>query len=604
MMYGLTLRRAADRAADRRGQSAAIGFVLMFSIVLLLLVVLQVTAVPTWNQGEEFDHNERVQDSLEQYRDGLFRTADTGRLTSESVELGTRYPTRPFLINPPDPSGTVRTTAPGTITVAGANATGDAGAYWNGTPRTFTTRHLAYSPDYNEYGTAPTTVFENSVLYNRFDERSLPITPERLVRGDDITVVALNGTLDRGGSGTYDLEAVPLSTSETVTTVRSNGDLELSVPTRLSESTWRDLLAAELDTNDGRVDADSLSVTPGDPYDMLTLTLVPGTYDLRMAKIGVGSRLDEPDAHYITAEGPAERQVTPGAAERLTFVVRDRYNNPVSGVPVDASKPPGAVGNLTAVDPVTDSDGRAVFRYEGTDPGAATVTASFDNDTDPMRTASVSLTTSGGIPGGDGTTGANASLGVEWVAPSNGTDDRYTFDAGANDGTATLTVESEPLVAGMDVSYLVDNESVGTVAPESGTTGPDGRDSVTFEAADDGPVSVYAVGGGDADEMVITVDNTTTGANAAPTPSIAYSPSRPTTRSPTEFDASGSTDPDGSIVSYEWDFGDGTTATGETVSHTFPSPGQYTVTLTVTDGDGAVETITERVSVNAGRGGG
>lgn len=50
------------------------------------------------------------------------------------------------------------------------------------------------------------------------------------------------------------------------------------------------------------------------------------------------------------------------------------------------------------------------------------------------------------------------------------------------------------------------------------------------------------------------------------------------------FDASASTDPDGSIVSYAWDFGDGTTGSGVKVTHGYPSKdAKYTVTLTVTD---------------------
>ncbi len=51
----------------------------------------------------------------------------------------------------------------------------------------------------------------------------------------------------------------------------------------------------------------------------------------------------------------------------------------------------------------------------------------------------------------------------------------------------------------------------------------------------------------------------------------------------TEFDGSGSYDPDGTIVMYEWSFGDGNTGIGETVSHHYDEVGTYTATLTVTD---------------------
>jgi len=58
------------------------------------------------------------------------------------------------------------------------------------------------------------------------------------------------------------------------------------------------------------------------------------------------------------------------------------------------------------------------------------------------------------------------------------------------------------------------------------------------------------------------------------------------------FDGSGSSDPDGSIVSYVWDFGDGTTGSGETTTHDYTAAGTYTVTLTVMDDDGATATDT------------
>ena len=55
------------------------------------------------------------------------------------------------------------------------------------------------------------------------------------------------------------------------------------------------------------------------------------------------------------------------------------------------------------------------------------------------------------------------------------------------------------------------------------------------------------------------------------------------------FNGSLSYDPDGSIISWRWDFGDGTNGTGETTTHVYSSNGTYEVTLTVTDNDGAID---------------
>lgn len=58
---------------------------------------------------------------------------------------------------------------------------------------------------------------------------------------------------------------------------------------------------------------------------------------------------------------------------------------------------------------------------------------------------------------------------------------------------------------------------------------------------------------------------------------------------PTLFNGSKSTD-DGTIVSYDWDFGDNHTGTGVTTTHTYTEAENYTVTLTVTDDDGETAT--------------
>ena len=65
-----------------------------------------------------------------------------------------------------------------------------------------------------------------------------------------------------------------------------------------------------------------------------------------------------------------------------------------------------------------------------------------------------------------------------------------------------------------------------------------------------------------------------------------------------EFDAFSSSDSDGSIVSYEWTFGDGDTASGVTSANNYLFPGAYVVTLTVTDDDGAPHVTSDTLTVD------
>jgi serine protease len=93
------------------------------------------------------------------------------------------------------------------------------------------------------------------------------------------------------------------------------------------------------------------------------------------------------------------------------------------------------------------------------------------------------------------------------------------------------------------------------------------------------------------------------GDNSAPTVSVSASSATVTVGQEVTFDGSAS-DSDGNVTSYEWAFGDGATASGQTVSHTYSSAGDYTATLTVTDDDGATSSDSVTVTVESGGGGG
>ena len=64
-------------------------------------------------------------------------------------------------------------------------------------------------------------------------------------------------------------------------------------------------------------------------------------------------------------------------------------------------------------------------------------------------------------------------------------------------------------------------------------------------------------------------------------------------------DGTASTDPDGTVASFAWDFGDGATATGPNASHTYATAGEYTITLTVADDDGVSAATAQQISVAA-----
>jgi PKD repeat protein len=58
-----------------------------------------------------------------------------------------------------------------------------------------------------------------------------------------------------------------------------------------------------------------------------------------------------------------------------------------------------------------------------------------------------------------------------------------------------------------------------------------------------------------------------------------------------------STDTDGTLVAWRWDFGEGSSATGQSISHTYAEAGTYAVSLTVTDENGATDSTTQSLAV-------
>jgi len=93
--------------------------------------------------------------------------------------------------------------------------------------------------------------------------------------------------------------------------------------------------------------------------------------------------------------------------------------------------------------------------------------------------------------------------------------------------------------------------------------------------------------------------NQTNQTNQWPVANFVYTPQIPVINQAVTFNASSSYDLDGNIVSYFWNFGDGTNATGIALQHTYTIPGNYSVSLTVRDNNNAQSTIIRIIPVLA-----
>lgn len=122
-----------------------------------------------------------------------------------------------------------------------------------------------------------------------------------------------------------------------------------------------------------------------------------------------------------------------------------------------------------------------------------------------------------------------------------------------------------------------------------GTSGTEGAVDHVFDAAGMFLVTVTVTdddGATDEDSVLVTIVDPSSD-NVAPT-ADAGGPYGALVGEAVLFDGSASSDTDGSIVSYAWDFGDGSTGEGETASHSYTAAGSFAARLTVTDNGGAV----------------
>lgn len=492
---------------DNRGVSAVLGALLLFGLLMAVLVIIQATAVPIWNQGTEYQHNARIEGDIAETRDDILRSAAEGREYSSAIELGANYPTRPFLISPGDPSGTIRTTAPGTVTIRGAVASGEAGDYWNGSPVSYTTRSLGYEADYNELRNSPRYVIDNTALIKQYEETTLGVGSPTLVSDRRINLVLLNGSVSRSGTSVASLTVNPISAPATTTTVSAdNQPITITVPTQMNAKYWETALAEERASNGGHILA--ISVEEGSGYNQLRIQLEKNvTYVLRTAKIGLGNNQASVSPHYLTA-GTGPPTINIGKTQEYTFVVRDRYNNPVQGVDPNVSVVDGP-GEIVSVSGPSGPDGVVTVQYRAATTGTASIQATFGSSPNALQTASHTVEVTGSSSAGATPAidqGMNSNIVITNVSTSLLLDaNEVTVTFNNQDGT-TREVVSARFVAFYDGVVLCPcpggvrigsssppvfrNEPMTTIIPNVSLSPGDTTVELAFVAGDGTPASV------------------------------------------------------------------------------------------------------------------
>ena len=295
---------------------------------------------------------------------------------------------------------------------------------------------------------------------------------------------------------------------------------------------------------------------------------------------------------------------------RLTVV--DDYGSSVSTTrTATPTAPPASVGHIE------DLNGTATI---GSPTWTATVTITVQNALNAAvngATVSGNFTNGGGL--GNCTTDASGTCSVTSNPVSIATVNNLTFTVSGISGsvsynaaantetsvtisqipnppTASFTVDCSALVCTFNASASSEGDG-GPIISYSwdfgdGSTGTGVNTSRNYASAGAGTYTVELTITDNSGETDTHSEFASPAENVPPTASFTVNCNALVC----SVDAETSDDSDGSISTYSWNFGDGSTGSGETTSVTYAAPGTYTITLTVLDNSGANDSTTQDVS--------
>jgi len=381
------------------GVAVVIGALLLLGITFVFAAQYQVNVVPQEEERKETQHSKVVQNDMIELRNNILKVSSSGSQETTAVQLGTTFDGGQIVgiipvINQPSPPGTITATnfsgdEDMQVSVKNASGVGSSSNFWNGeevdcedpnSPKAtgptkcYNTSTITYSPEYRHIPEPPTTVYENTIVYDRVevegvddDVRYVYYSDQNLIDGKTINIVTVTGDFKTTSVNSQAVDLQPASAPSNTISVEDSGDpITIKLPTHLPEREWENLLSEETTANGGYIqdirveggeDGSGLEengtgrynpiATPtADPYDnvhegMLVITLKPDTtYAMKMSRVHASTSIQaedlNEDAEYVGWTGTQNIVIRENSQQVITGQVRDRYNNPVIGATVQA----------------------------------------------------------------------------------------------------------------------------------------------------------------------------------------------------------------------------------------------------------------------------
>lgn len=370
----------------RRGVSEVVGFIMIISILVLAMSFFQTQIVPEYVLDTEIKHEISTQQDTQQLRQSIISVSADGNPRTVDMKLGTRYGSTlsPF-VYPPPATGTLISNDPAfNVRIQNAEGLGGSSNYWRGGEKQYETDIIKYTPDYNQYDQSPKVYHENTLNYNEYDRSGTRImtTDQSFVDGNSIQLTLLTGDLSTTRVSTTSVEVQGKSApSNTISVEATEGEvIQIYLPTRLTADEWRELLADE----DAVIDIEETTAPNDNGVREMRFAFDPDrTYELKISKVHLSTQLkttsvERTDPAYIAWEGSDQVIVREGSRVPVDAQVRDKYNNPVQGVQVNATATDSSGdcfgdfqsgtsrcdGYLQPGQQTSDNQGRVRFVYE------------------------------------------------------------------------------------------------------------------------------------------------------------------------------------------------------------------------------------------------
>lgn len=347
-----------------KGVAPLVGVLLLISIFFLFMAQYQNVQIPEEKNSIEGEHETLTNQQMSEIASQIVSSGDTRETTSINLDFGVEYNfniifSSIFEALHVDPVGTMQGEPfSNQIEIHNAQGVGEAQKYWTGEDEPcegvrnhcFTTSSIRYVADYQEFEDNTIKYLEHQNLYrisqDPFEENRsyLKDTGTQIIEEEQINLITLASSFSTTRTANEDVIIEPKSSSTNTISVRGSLDddderenIELKIPTNLPEEIWLEDLV-NLDNEN----IEDFSYNEDGVEDIVEIELNGNeTYELSLSQLHISTELnvrdvDDPGPAYIAWTDIEDVNIREGSTQTLSAQVRDRFNNPVEGVRVEA----------------------------------------------------------------------------------------------------------------------------------------------------------------------------------------------------------------------------------------------------------------------------